>query len=188
MSNLTLKKLATLKPTFVADLKSMDESSERYDKWFKQGMRAVHFTSDKTSDNKPSMWQAMLDMACIGIEGEALDLHRLGFKDYCEKYKVTKAEWKAMDERKKRYKKIQTNRIKVWKRAMQDRMPVKAKVAKKKPVKLCNYMTEHKAFFNLCSDITDPTCDVKQICDLLEAVGRLLPKTVEPSKQTKSDK
>ena len=178
MSNLTLKKLATLKPTFVADLKSMDESTERYDKWFKQGMRAMHFTSDKTegSTNKPSMWQAMLDMACIGIEGEALDLHRLGFKAYCEKYKVTKAEWKAMDERKKRYKKIQTNRIGVWKRAMQDRMPVKAK-AKKKPAKLLNYITEATQFKDVCSDITDTAVDVVKICDLMQQVIDLLPAT-----------
>ena len=176
MSNLTLKKLATLKPSFVCDIESLDESSIRYDMWFKQGMRAVHFTSNKTSDNKPSMWQAMLDLACIGIEGEALDLHRLGFKDYCEKYKVTKAEWKAMDDRKKRYKKIQTNRIKVWKKAMQDRMPVKAKAAKK-PAKLLNYITEATQFKDVCSDITDATVDVVKICDLMQQVIELLPST-----------
>ena len=179
MSNLTLKKLATLKPSFETEVEELAKSQKRYDEWFKKGMRPMHFISDKTegSTNKPSMWQAMLDMACIGIEGEALDLHRLGFKAYCEKYKVTKAEWKAMDERKKRYKKIQSNRIKVWKTAMQTRMPVKAKVAKKKPEKLVSYMTEYKAFFELCSDITDVKCDVKQICDLLTAVGKLLPET-----------
>jgi len=177
MSNLTLKKLATLKPSFVTEVEELAKSQKRYNEWFKQGMRAVHFTSDKNSDNKPSMWQAMLDMACIGIEGEALDLHRLGFKDYCEKYKVTKAEWKAMDDRKKRYKKIQSNRIKVWKTAMQTRMPTKPKAAKKKPEKLVSYITEYKAFFELCSDITDVKCDVKQICDLLTAVGKLLPET-----------
>ena len=55
MSNLTLKKLATLKPSFVCDIESMDESSIRYDMWFKQGMRAVHFTVTK---------QATISLAC----------------------------------------------------------------------------------------------------------------------------
>jgi len=176
MNNLTLKKLAALKPSFETEVKALAKSQARYDEWFKQGMRPVHFTSDKNSNNKPSMWQAMLDMACIGIEGEALDLHRLGFKAYCEKYKVTKAEWKAMDERKKRYKMIQTNHIKVWKAAMESRMPAKSKPIKK-PAKQLNYVTEATQFRDICSDITDVTVDVKQICELMEAVIRLLPKT-----------
>lgn len=176
MSNLTLKKLATLKPSFVTDIESQAESNTRYNMWYQQGMRAVHFTSDKTSDNKPSMWQAMLDMACIGIEGEALDLHRLGFKAYCEKYKVTKAEWSAMDDRKKRYKKIQSNRIGVWKKAMETRVPTKAK-AKKKPAKLLNYVTEATQFKDICSDITDTSIDVVKICDLMQQVIELLPST-----------
>jgi hypothetical protein len=178
MSNLTLKKLATLKPSFVTEVEELAKSQKRYNEWFKQGMRPMHFISDKTegSTNKPSMWQAMLDMACIGIEGEALDLHRLGFKDYCEKYKVTKAEWKAMDDRKKRYKKIQSNRIKVWKTAMQTRMPTKPKAAKK-PAKLLNYVTEATQFKDICSDITDTSIDVVKICDLMQQVIELLPAT-----------
>ena len=176
MSNLTIKKLNTLKTSFETEVKELAKSQKRYDEWYAKGIRPIHFTSDKNSNNKPSMWQAMLDMACIGIEGEALDLHRLGFKAYCEKYKVTKAEWKAMDDRKKRYKQIQTNHIKVWKTAMQARMPSKAKSAKKPP-KLLNYITEATQFKDICTDITDPSVDVRQICELMEAVIRLLPKT-----------
>jgi len=178
MSNLTVKKLATLKPSFAAEVKDLAKSQKRYDEWFKNGIRPMHFVSDtsKGSTNKPSMWQAMLDMACIGIEGEALDLLRLGFKDYCKKYKVTKDEWTAMKDRKKRYKTIQDNHIKVWKRAMQDRLPAKAKPVKK-PTKQLNYVTEATQFKDICVDITDPSVDVRQICELMEAVIKLLPKT-----------
>ena len=178
MSNLTIKQLNTLKPSFAAEVKDLAKSQKRYDEWYAKGIRPVHFTSDKTkgSTNKPSMWQAMLDMACIGIEGEALDLLRLGFKDYCKKYKVTKDEWTAMKDRKKRYKTIQDNHIMVWKRAMQARMPAKSKPIKK-PAKLLNYVTEATQFKDMCSDINDPTVDVRQICELMEAVINLLPKT-----------
>jgi hypothetical protein len=72
---------------------------------------------------------------------------------------------------------IQRGYIKLFKEGLARRAPAGKKDKTPKPVKPTNYLTLYKAFFDACSDINDPTVDVKQICDLLGLVESLLPKT-----------